>query len=158
MSTSTDSIAIDRDIGNFFYNVAATRDAGVGLTEKTIDYIVDVKGEPEWLREFRKNAYNVFMSKPLPTHWAGDELKEIDFDIIRYYLASGDAAKRTWEEVPEDIKRTFERLGHSGERKKVPGGSRSSIRQRSGLLQYKKGRFGPGRDLHGEYGRAKRAS
>ena len=50
MSTENDSIAIDRDIGNFFYNVTATRDAGVGLTEKTIDYIVDVKGEPEWLR------------------------------------------------------------------------------------------------------------
>ena len=42
MSTENDSIAIDRDIGNFFYNVTATRDAGVGLTEKTIDYIVDV--------------------------------------------------------------------------------------------------------------------
>ncbi|MBV9298890.1 MAG: Fe-S cluster assembly protein SufB, partial [Verrucomicrobia bacterium] len=108
MSTTTDSISIDRDIGNFFYNVAATRDAGVGLTEQTIDYIVDVKKEPEWLREFRKNAYHVFNSKPLPTHWAGDELKEIDFNVIRYYLASGEAPKRTWEEVPEDIKRTFE--------------------------------------------------
>ena len=47
MSTESESIAIDRDIGNFFYNVTATRDAGVGLTEKTIDYIVDVKGEPD---------------------------------------------------------------------------------------------------------------
>jgi Fe-S cluster assembly protein SufB len=122
MSNSTESIAIDRDIGNFFYNVPATRDAGVGLTEKTIDYIVDAKGEPEWLREFRKNAYNVFKSKPLPTHWAGDELKEIDFDVIRYYLAAGDTTKRTWEEVPEDIKRTFERLGiPESERKFLAG-------------------------------------
>jgi hypothetical protein len=39
-------------IGNFFYDLKPTRDAGVGLTEQTIDYIVDVKGEPEWLREF----------------------------------------------------------------------------------------------------------
>ena len=100
----------------------STRDAGVGLTEKTIDYIVDVKREPEWLREFRKNAYRVFNSKPLPTHWAGDELKEIDFDVIRYYLASGETAKRTWEEVPEDIKRTFERLGiPESERKFLAG-------------------------------------
>jgi Fe-S cluster assembly protein SufB len=122
MSSETDSIAIDRDIGNFFYNVTSTRDAGVGLTEKTIDYIVDVKGEPEWLREFRKNAFNVYNSKPLPTHWAGDELKEIDFDVIRYYLASGETAKRTWEEVPEDIKRTFERLGiPESERKFLAG-------------------------------------
>src|ERR1700760_1809294 len=122
MSTESESIAIDRDIGNFFYNITATRDAGVGLSEKTIDYIVDVKGEPEWLREFRKNAYNIYKSKPLPTHWAGDELKEIDFDVIRYYLASGETAKRTWEEVPEDIKRTFERLGiPESERKFLAG-------------------------------------
>src|SRR6202163_385742 len=122
MSTTTDSIAIDRDIGNFFYNVAATRDAGVGLTEKTIDYIVDVKGEPQWLREVRKNAYNICKSKRLPTHWAEHELKEIDFDLIRYYLASGESAKRTWDEVPEDIKRTFERLGiPESERKFLAG-------------------------------------
>jgi len=122
MSTETNSIDIDRNVGNFFYNVRSTRDAGVGLTEKTIDYIVDVKKEPEWLREFRKNAYRVFNSKPLPTHWAGDELKEIDFDVIRYYLASGGAAKKTWEEVPEDIKRTFERLGiPESERKFLAG-------------------------------------
>src|ERR1700726_2473973 len=111
MSTETDSIAIDRDIGNFFYNVRSTRDAGVGLTEKTIDYIVDVKKEPEWLREFRKNAYRVFNSKPLPTHWAGDELKEIDFDLIRYYLASGEATQRGWEDVPAATKQTCARLG-----------------------------------------------
>src|SRR6267142_119517 len=55
---------------------------------------VDVNREPDWIREFRKNAYRVFKSKPLPTHWAGDELKEIDFDRIRYYLASGEATKR----------------------------------------------------------------
>ena len=122
MNTPTNTIDIDRDVGNFFYKVTPTRDAGVGLTEKTIDYIVDVKGEPDWLRDFRKNAYHVFNSKPLPTHWAGDELKEIDFDVIRYYLATGDAAKRTWEEVPDDIKRTFERLGiPESERKFLAG-------------------------------------
>src|ERR1700751_924477 len=73
MSYPTSSIDIDRDIGNFFYDLKPARDAGVGLTEQTIDYIADVKGEPEWIRAFRKNAYRVFKSKPLPTHWAGDE-------------------------------------------------------------------------------------
>src|SRR6201989_3456241 len=122
MSTENDSIAIDRDIGNFFYNVTATRDAGVGLTEKTIDYIVDVKGEPDWLRTFRKRAYSIFKSKPLPTHWAGGELTEIDFDRIRYYLASGEATKRSWENVPDQIKQTFERLGiPENERKFLAG-------------------------------------
>src|SRR5580692_3475945 len=111
-----------RDIGNFFYDVKPARDAGVGLTEETIDYIVDVKEEPDWLREFRKNAFHVFNSKPLPTHWAGDELKEINFDLIRYYLASGGATKRTWDEVPDKIKQTFERLGiPENERKFLAG-------------------------------------
>jgi Fe-S cluster assembly protein SufB len=116
------SVDLDRDIGNFFYDLKPTRDAGVGLTEQTIDYIVDVKGEPDWIREFRKNAYRVFKSKPLPTHWAGDELKEIDFDVIRYYLASGEATKRSWDDVPKEIKQTFERLGiPESERKFLAG-------------------------------------
>jgi Fe-S cluster assembly protein SufB len=112
----------ETNIGDFFYDLKPTRDAGTGLTEQTIDYIVDVKGEPEWMREFRKNAFYVFNSKPLPTHWAGDELKEINFDLIHYYLASGDATKRTWDEVPDAIKQTFERLGiPENERKFLAG-------------------------------------
>ena len=81
-----------------------------------------MKGEPDWIREFRKNAYSVFKSKALPTHWAGDELKEIDFDLIRYYLASGEATQRSWDDVPEGIKQTFERLGiPQSERKFLAG-------------------------------------
>jgi len=122
MSYPTTSLDIDRDIGNFFYDLKPACDAGVGLTEQTVDYIADVKGEPEWIREFRKNAYRVFKSKPLPTHWAGDELKAIDFDLIRYYLASGEATKRSWEDVPKEIKETFERLGiPESERKFLAG-------------------------------------
>jgi Fe-S cluster assembly protein SufB len=122
MNTPTPSIDVDRDVGNFFYDLKPTRDAGVGLTERTIDYIVKAKGEPDWLRQFRNGAYRLFKSKPLPTHWAGDELKEIDFDRIRYYLASGEATKRRWEEVPAEIKQTFERLGiPESERKFLAG-------------------------------------
>src|SRR5258705_2906362 len=122
MSYPTTAIDIDRDIGNFFYDLKPARDAGVGLTEQTIDYIADVKGEPEWIRAFRKNAYRVFKSKPLPTHWASDELKAIDFDLIRYYLASGETTKRSWEDVPKEIKETFERLGiPESERKFLAG-------------------------------------
>src|SRR6202047_1591326 len=122
MSTANNTIDINHDIGDFSYEVKHQRDAGVGLDEKTIDYIVDAKEEPDWIREFRKNAYQIFKSKPLPTHWAGNELNEIDFDVIRYYLASGDAPKRSWEDVPEDIKRTFERLGiPESERKFLAG-------------------------------------
>jgi Fe-S cluster assembly protein SufB len=122
MSTANNTIDVNRDIGDFSYEVKHVRDAGVGLTEKTIDYIVDAKEEPDWIREFRRNAYQVFKSKPLPTHWAGNELNEINFDVIRYYLASGDAPKRSWEDVPEEMKRTFERLGiPESERKFLAG-------------------------------------
>jgi Fe-S cluster assembly protein SufB len=122
MNNLATSIDIDRNVGNFFYDLKPTRDSGVGLTEQTIDYIVDVKGEPDWIREFRKNAYHVFESKPLPTHWAGNELKGIDFEVIRYYLASGEATKRSWEDVPDGIKQTFERLGiPESERKFLAG-------------------------------------
>jgi len=122
MSIQTNIIDINRDIGDFFYDVKPTHDAGVGLTEETIDYIVDVKGEPDWLREFRKNAYHVFKSKPMPTSWASSELNLIDFDKIRYYLSGSAVPKRTWEEVPEEIKETFERLGiPESERKFLAG-------------------------------------
>jgi Fe-S cluster assembly protein SufB len=122
MSTANNTIEIDRSVGDFYFDIKAARDAGTGLTESTIDYIVDAKDEPDWIREFRKNAFHVFKDKPLPTHWASHELDVIDFDKIRYYLASGEAPKRSWEEVPDEIKQTFERLGiPESERKFLAG-------------------------------------
>src|SRR3981189_1316569 len=123
MKTETSAVDINRNIGDFSYDVAHTYDAGTGLSEKTIQYISDVKEDPDWVREFRLKGLKTFLEKPMPTHWASKDLEAIDFDKIRYYLASGDAAKRTWEEVPEDIKRTFERLGiPEQERKFLAGG------------------------------------
>jgi len=110
MSTTPD-LKFERDVGNFHYNTQYEFDAGTGLTEKTIDYISDVKGEDEWVREFRKKALKTFKEKPLPTHWASDDLKNIDYDKIRYYLSKGQRPSRTWDEVPDDVKETFERLG-----------------------------------------------
>lgn len=102
---------LEIDHGNFSYPEDYAYDAGYGLDEKTINYICDVKGDPDWIREFRLNALNVFRSKPNPTHWATQDLENIHFDKIRYYLAKGQTPKRSWDEVPEDVKRTFERLG-----------------------------------------------
>ncbi len=101
----------DRDVGDFHYDVTYERDAGYGLSEATIDYICDVKGEPDWIRDFRKKALHTFEEKPMPTHWASDDLNTINFDQIRYYLSSGKAPTRSWDEVPEEMKQTFERLG-----------------------------------------------
>src|SRR5438270_654011 len=122
MKTETKAVDINRNIGNFHYKVDYAKDAGRGLSEKTIHYISDVKEDPDWVREFRLRGLKTFLEKPLPTHWASKDLEAIDFDKIRYYLASGDAAKRTWEEVPEDIKRTFERLGIPEQERKFLAG------------------------------------
>ena len=102
---------IDQSAGNFSYDMKYEFDAGTGLNERTVDYISSVKKELPWLREFRMNALKTFHSKPLPTHWATKDLENINFDKIRYYLSQGQKPKRTWDEVPADIKRTFERLG-----------------------------------------------
>lgn len=105
------AIDIDRSIGDFSYPEQHTFDAGIGLTPKTIDYIADVKKEADWIREFRHRALKVFLEKPMPTHWASADLNRIDFNKIRYYLSRGQQPTRSWDDVPDDMKQTFERLG-----------------------------------------------
>lgn len=120
--SATAQLDIDREKGNFHYDTDYSYDAGVGLTEKTVDYIVDVKGESEWIRDFRHKALKTFRAKPLPTHWASQDLNSIDYDKIRYYLSKGQIPSRTWDEVPDDVKQTFERLGiPESERKFLAG-------------------------------------
>lgn len=109
--SSTPDINIERDVGDFHYDTDYEFDAGVGLSEKTIDYIVDVKGEDEWVREFRKKALKVFNDKPNPTHWASKDIENIKYEKIRYYLSKGQQPSRSWDDVPDEIKKTFERLG-----------------------------------------------
>src|ERR1700755_1325413 len=65
MSEPATPLDINRDVGDFFYDLKPARDAGIGLTEQTIDYIVDVKGEPEGLRALRKNVFPFFTRQPL---------------------------------------------------------------------------------------------
>jgi Fe-S cluster assembly protein SufB len=119
---SQPTLEIDRDKGDFHYDTKYEYDAGVGLSEATVNYISSVKGEPEWLHEFRLKALDIFNRKPMPTHWATKDLENIHFDKIRYYLASGQRPSRTWEEVPDDIKETFERLGVPEQERKFLAG------------------------------------
>jgi Fe-S cluster assembly protein SufB len=81
----------------------------VGLDEDVVREISAHKSEPQWMLDFRLKALKTFLSKPRPT-WGGD-LEQIDFDSIFYYLKPSAGAERTWDDVPEDIKNTFERLG-----------------------------------------------
>src|SRR6201981_1562918 len=122
MKTETSAVDINRSIGDFAYPEVHVRDAGAGLGEKTIHYISDVKEDPDWVREFRLKGLRTFLEKPLPTHWASKDLEAIDFDKIRYYLAPGTEPKRSWEDVPDDVKRTFERLGIPEQERKFLAG------------------------------------
>lgn len=118
----TDLLPLDRSVGDFHYDVKYAYDAGIGLSERTIDYICEAKGDPEWLRGFRKRALEIFLRMPLPTHWASKQLEAIDFSQIRYYLAHAQQPSRSWEEVPEEMKRTFERLGVPEQERKFLAG------------------------------------
>ena len=110
-TATLEAVNIDQSEGNFSYPEEYEYDAGYGLTEETLDFISNAKGEADWIREFRKKALKVFQEKPMPTHWASKDLENIIFKDIRYYLAKGQKPTRSWDEVPDDVKETFERLG-----------------------------------------------
>jgi Fe-S cluster assembly protein SufB len=91
-----------------------------GLTHAVVDQISDHKNEPAWMREFRHKALDIFLAKPMPT-WGAD-LSGIDFDEITYYLKPSAGTENNWDNVPENIKRTFDRLGiPEAERKFLAG-------------------------------------
>ncbi|MDZ7373674.1 MAG: Fe-S cluster assembly protein SufB [candidate division KSB1 bacterium] len=80
-----------------------------GLTRTVVEEISSLKGEPQWMREIRLRAYEIFLQKPVPT-WGAD-LSGVDFDAIHYYVRPTDRPGRSWEDLPEEIRRTFDRLG-----------------------------------------------
>ena len=135
------SQAIDFEIdkGDFHYDTEYDYDAGTGLNEATVDYISEVKGEDPWIREFRQNALQVFNKKPMPTHWATKDLENIDFNKIRYYLSKGQTPSRTWEEVPDDIKNTFERLGIPEQERKFLAGVEAQFDSEAAYSRMKEG-------------------
>src|SRR5690625_2523610 len=101
------------DVGEYKYGFQ-DRDVSVfrterGLTKKVVEEISKMKNEPEWMLEERLKALDIFYSKPMP-QWGGD-LSELNFDEIIYYVKPSERQGRTWDEVPEEIKRTFDRLG-----------------------------------------------
>lgn len=95
--------------------------ADKGLTEQLVRKISEYKEEPEWMLEFRLNALKIFREKPMPS-WGAD-LSGIDFDNIHYYVKPSDRPVRDWDEVPDEIKETFERLGVPEAERKFLAGS-----------------------------------
>lgn len=91
-----------------------------GLDEEVVRQISAMKDEPDWMLEFRLTALEHFQARPMPT-WGGD-LGRLDLDDIYYYVRPADMESRSWEDVPDTIKRTFDRLGiPEAERKFLAG-------------------------------------
>ena len=101
------------DLGEYKFgfhdDVEPVLSTGKGLNEDVIRELSAAKGEPEWMLEFRLKSYETFKKMPMQT-WGAD-LSEIDFDDLIYYQKPSDKPARSWDEVPEKIKETFERIG-----------------------------------------------
>ena len=88
---------------------AAGASARRGLSEDVVRDISRIKQEPDWMLARRLKALQLFGRKPMPA-WGAD-LSDIDFDVIKYYVRPTERQANTWEELPADIKRTYDRLG-----------------------------------------------
>jgi Fe-S cluster assembly protein SufB len=92
------------DAENYLYK------APKGLSREIVEKISEFKSEPTWMREFRLKALEHFLVREQPT-WGSPMLGELDYDDIRYFVRASETPSRSWDDVPEDVKRTFDRLG-----------------------------------------------
>ena len=120
MATNMSEVGISDYKYGFHDDVAPVFKSRKGLNKEIIHQISDMKDEPDWMLEFRLEAYEIFKAKP-DVKWGG-YLASLDFNDIYYYVKASDRAERNWEDVPEDIKNTFDRLGiPEAERKFLAG-------------------------------------
>ncbi len=91
-----------------------------GLSEQVVRQISAAKGEPKWMLEYRLRAYETFRKLPMP-HW-GAYLSDIDFDDIYYYVKPTEEQTTSWEDLPEEIRTTYDRLGIPEAEKKFLAG------------------------------------
>ncbi len=115
----------DIDLGDYKYGFRDEEDyvfkSGKGLSREVVENISRMKGEPDWMLQYRLQAYDHFMQRPMP-NWGAEAIHEIDFDDIYYYIRPAEKMGKTWEEVPAYIKDTFEKLGiPEAERKFLAG-------------------------------------
>ena len=103
------------DAENYLYK------APKGLTRELVEKISEFKNEPQWMLDFRLKSLDHFLARPMPT-WGSPMLAEVDFDDIHYFVRASERAERSWDDVPEDVKKTFDRLGiPEAERKFLAG-------------------------------------
>ena len=113
------------DIGEYKYGFHDRDDnytfkSEKGLSRAVVENISRMKGEPQWMLDFRLKALDHFMKRPMP-NW-GPQLKELDLNDIYYYVKPTEKQEKSWDDVPDDIKRTFDKLGvPEAERKFLAG-------------------------------------
>ncbi len=113
------------DIGDYKYGFHDRDDnyifkSRMGLSAEVVENISRMKGEPKWMLEFRLRALKHFLARPMPT-W-GPDLSGLELDKIFYYVKPTEKSEKSWDDVPDDIKRTFDRLGiPEAERKFLAG-------------------------------------
>src|SRR5436305_4404357 len=92
-----------------------------GLSRELVAQISEFKNEPQWMRDFRLKALEHFLSRPQPT-WGSPMLADVDYDDIHSFVRASEKSERSWDDVPEDVKKTFDRLGiPEAERKFLSG-------------------------------------
>jgi Fe-S cluster assembly scaffold protein SufB len=124
MATEADRTAVE-GIGEYKYGFSQPENyvfkSRKGLSQEIVQEISWMKGEPEWMTKFRLKAYDHFIKRQMP-NWGGD-LSQLDLDDIYYYIKPSDKPTTSWDQVPDDIKKTFDRLGIPEAERKFLAGS-----------------------------------
>ena len=121
----SEDVKILEDIGQYKYGFHDPDDkyafkSQKGLNREVVEQISHMKGEPQWMLDFRLKALDHFLKRPMP-NW-GPSLKELNLDDIYYYVKPTEKSEKSWDDVPDDIKRTFDKLGvPEAERKFLAG-------------------------------------
>src|SRR6187397_643990 len=120
MTAAREIVTDQREQFAFHDDIAYLAQTKRGLTRATVEEISAFKNEPDWMLQYRLRAYEHFLKRPMPT-WT-DGLDKIDFDKIVYYRKPSEREEKSWDDVPDKIKATFERLGiPEAERKFLAG-------------------------------------
>jgi Fe-S cluster assembly protein SufB len=120
MTSTRDLVQDERDQFAFHDDIVYLAETKRGLTRETVEEISRFKDEPDWMLQYRLRAYDHFTKRKMP-NWGGD-LGTIDFDKIVYYRKPSEREEKSWDDVPEQIKKTFEKLGiPEAERKFLAG-------------------------------------
>ncbi|MFZ9971680.1 MAG: Fe-S cluster assembly protein SufB [Candidatus Limnocylindrus sp.] len=120
MTVVKPNVQDEREQYAFHDDITYLRETKAGLTEATVREISETKDEPSWMLEYRLRAYKHFEARAMP-HWGGD-LTKLDFSKIVYYRKPSEREEKSWDDVPDQIKKTFERLGiPEAERKCLSG-------------------------------------